>query len=69
MSGKLRLGEIELSANSFSEFLIEKAVLAHDYDFPRSAIKVPDIKSCQVRPSLSSSAHTNPKNKAEVETR
>jgi len=69
LSGKPCFGEIELPADSLPEFLVDKAALAHSYDLSLSAINVPDIRSCHVRPSLSSSAHTNPKNRAEVETR
>jgi hypothetical protein len=82
-AGELRLEQVEFAAGALAELLVEEASFAHiasqlrtqcsgaeTADFAGSvAIKVPDIRSCQVKPSLSNSAHRKPSMRAVMDTK
>lgn len=82
-ASELRFEQLEFAAGALAELLVEEASFAHKAshlrtqcsepgtaDFAGSvAIKVPDIRSCQVKPSLSNSAHRKPSMRAVMDTK
>jgi len=74
---KARFEEGDLAAGPLAEFLVQEASFFHSFCFApstgavslASVKKVPDMRSCQVRLSLSTKAQKKPIMKAESETK